>query len=458
MDILKNDIVEGIIEKQGNSGEGVLRIENYPVFLEYGLPGEKVRAKVLRANKTHGFGKIISFETESDERTEPECPYFYDCGGCSLQHQNYEGQLEFKRQRVKDCMERIGGMKDPDIRKTLGMEKPVRYRNKAQVQLGLDKDGRAIAGFYARRSHRIINIDSCLIQNEDSDRVTEIVRNWINEYSIPVFNEEGENQKGSVRSVLIRKGFKTQELMVTLTATDRSVRNTDDLIKSLKEMENLKSVILNINPDKTNTLLGKENITLYGQDRISDYIGDVKFSISPNSFFQVNPIQTEVIYDEVSKLADLKGTETVFDLYCGAGTISLYLAGKAGRVFGVEIVPQAIADARVNAEVNGIGNAEFIEGRSEDKIYELLDNGIKPDLIVVDPPRKGCDESLLKAIADSGTERLIYVSCDPATLARDIKALSASGFKPQIIQPVDNFPQTFHIETIVLMSKFAPNK
>lgn len=453
MEIYKNDIVEGIIEKQGNSGEGVLRIGNYPVFLDYGLPGEKVRAKVLRANKTHGFGKIIEIEEASQKRIEPPCPYYYDCGGCSLQHQSYVGQLEFKKQRVTECMERIAGIKDPVVEDTIGMETPWNYRNKSQMPLGVNKNGEAIVGFYAKRSHRIIDIKECMIQNKESDLVSGIVRDWMNEFKIPVYDPEIESNKPRVRSILTRKGFSTNEVMVVLTATGKEIQNLDTLCERLKTINGIKSIILNINNSKTNTFMGNQNVTLWGEDKIIDTIGDLKFSISPNSFFQVNPVQTEQIYGKVLELAKLTGTETVLDLYCGTGTIALSLAKHAKQVVGVETVPQAIQDAKENAELNNINNATFIEGKSEEVIFELLNKGIKPDLIVVDPPRKGCDESLLKAIADSGTKQMTYVSCDPATLARDMQILNQYGFIEQIIQPIDNFPQTYHVETIVLLSK-----
>ncbi|MFB0918641.1 MAG: 23S rRNA (uracil(1939)-C(5))-methyltransferase RlmD [Clostridiaceae bacterium] len=453
MEIFKNDIVEGIIEKQGNSGEGVLRIGNYPVFLDYGLPGEKVRAKVLRANKTHGFGKIIEIEEASPMRIEPPCPYYYDCGGCSLQHQNYEGQLDFKKQRVTECMERIAGIKEPKVEKTIGMANPWNYRNKSQMPLGVNKNGEATVGFYAKRSHRIIDIKECMIQNKESDLVSGIVRGWMNEFKIPVYDPEKESTKSRARSILTRKGFSTNEVMVVLTATDTEIPNLNTMVDKLKAINGMRSIILNINNSKTNTFMGNQNVTLWGEDKIIDTIGDLKFSISPNSFFQVNPVQTEQIYGKVLELAKLTGNETVLDLYCGTGTIALSLAKHAKQVYGVETVPQAIEDAKANATLNNIENATFIEGKSEEVIFDLLNKGIKPDLIVVDPPRKGCDESLLKAIADSGTNNMIYVSCDPATLARDMQILKNYGFIEQTIHPIDNFPQTYHVETVVLITR-----
>lgn len=453
MEIFKNDIVEGTIEKQGNSGEGVLRIGNYPIFLEYGLPGEKVRAKVLRTNKTHGFGKIMEFITESRLRTVPPCPYYYECGGCSLQHEVYEGQLAFKQQRVTECLERIAGMENPGVSDTMGMAVPWNYRNKSQMPLGISQDGRAAVGFYAKRSHKIIDINDCLIQNRESDLVSGIVRDWMNEFKVPVFHPEKADNQGSVRSILIRKGFVTKEVMAVLTAFDQSVENLPILVGRLKSITGMKSIILNINGDLTNTFLGMDNITLWGEDKITDTIGDLKFTISPHSFFQVNPQGTEAIYGKVRQFANLQGSETVFDLYCGTGTIALSLAGSAKEVFGVETVPSAVADAKANAALNSIHNATFLEGKSEEVIFDLLQKGIQPDLIVVDPPRKGCEEGLLQAIADSGVRQLIYVSCDPATLARDMKILIERGFEPEMVQPIDNFPQTHHVETVVLMSR-----
>lgn len=434
------------IDNLGYEGEGVGRINNFTVFVPGALPGEKAEVKIVKVNKNFAFGKLLRIINQSASRVEPMCSQ-KRCGGCQLMHLNYDAQLEFKRQRVIDSLERIGKLKDITVQKTIGMKEPFRYRNKAQFPVGM-KNGKLVIGFYAPRSHEIIDTPSCQIQDEVSDTVIDLVRRWVNGYGISVYDEA--TGKGLLRHVMVRKAYMTGEVMVALVTNGYGMPNVKPLIDMLKEkVPGLKSVVQNINRESTNVVLGQENKTLYGSDRITDYIGDLKFQISPLSFFQVNPVQTEVLYNKALEYANLTGIETVIDAYCGTGTISLFLARKARKVYGVEVVEPAIIDARKNAVENNIDNVEFIAGESEKVIPELYKNGIKVDVIVVDPPRKGCGEELLYTIASMRPDRVVYVSCDPGTLARDLKYLSENGYSVVEVQPVDMFPVTSHVECVV---------
>lgn len=439
------------ITGMGFQGEGVGKIDDYTLFIEGAIEGEEAKVKVVKAQKNYGFGKLLEVTKPSKFRVEPICPVFKRCGGCQIQHISYEGQLDFKKKRVMDCIERIGKLEGVLIHDTLGMQNPYRYRNKVQLPIG-EKNKEVAIGFYAQRSHDIIDIDTCYIQDEVADKVVHITKEWINKYKISIYNEE--TKKGLLRHIMIRKGFKTGDIMVVLVSKDKNVPNLNYFIEKIKdEIDNVKSIVLNINPKDTNVILGEECIVLYGEDHIKDYIGNFRFNISPLSFFQVNPVQTEVLYNKALEYANLTGEEVVFDAYCGTGTISLFLAQKAKKVYGVEIVPQAIENAKENAKQNNVKNVEFIVGESETVIPKLIEEGIKADVIVVDPPRKGCEKSLLEAIAKSSPKRIVYVSCDPATLARDLAILNELGYKTKEVQPVDMFPQTAHVECVALIEK-----
>jgi 23S rRNA (uracil1939-C5)-methyltransferase len=432
-----------------SEGFGVARIEGFTVFVEGALTVEQAEIRIVKVLKNYAFGKLLKIIKPSPGRIEPPCDVVKRCGGCQLQHMSYEAQLHYKTRQVKDAIERIGGLKDITIHNTIGMDDPWRYRNKAQFPVGMDGD--VMIGFYANRSHEIIDTPQCAIQDVINDNVIRTVREFIKKYNVSVYDEN--TGKGLIRHIVTRKGFKTGEVMVCIVINGDSVPNDKALAEMLlSSIENLKSVVLNINKKKTNVILGDRNIVIFGEEAIYDYIGEFKFRISPLSFFQVNPIQTEVLYNKALEYADLKGDEVVFDAYCGIGTISLFLSKKARKVYGVEIVPQAIENARENAKLNGVGNVEFIAGESETVIPELHMKGIKADVIVVDPPRKGCDEKLLDVIAQMAPERVVYVSCNPATLARDLKYLTERGYQVREVQPVDMFPQTVHVETVVLMT------
>ncbi|HCW73037.1 MAG TPA: 23S rRNA (uracil(1939)-C(5))-methyltransferase RlmD [Clostridiaceae bacterium] len=440
------------IVDQGHTGEGIGKSDHYPVFVDFALPDEMVKVKILKANKNYGFGKIMEIMEVSPERVEPPCPYYYKCGGCHIMHSSYEGQLRFKKKRVKDSLERIGKIRHVEVEDTIGMENPFRYRNKVQIPLGR-QNGKFISGFYARRSHRIVDIESCIVQHIDGDYVLNILRDWAEEFKISTYlNDDVIDRKGILRHLMVRKGFRTGDLMVVLVVTTKDVPHLDVLLDSLKKLDGFQSLLLNINAEDTNLVLGRENVLIYGKSVIEDYIGPFKFKISPHSFFQVNPVQTEVMYEKALEYAGLTGEETVFDCYCGAGTISLFLSQKAKKVYGIEIVPQAIEDAKVNAMENHVENVEFLVGKSEEVIVDLINSGIKADIVVVDPPRKGCDIRLLEAIKEIAPEKVVYVSCDPGSLGRDLGILESFGFRTEKVTPIDNFPNSYHVESIILMT------
>ena len=443
------------IVAEGYEGEGIAKVDGYPIFINGALKGEKVKVKIVKIKKNYAYGKLIEVIDHVEGRVEPACSHYKRCGGCSVQHMNYKKQLDFKWERVKDCVSRLGGVNAELVKYPLGMkENPYRYRNKVQLPIGKVKD-EVVIGFYAPRSHDIVDISKCLIQDEVADKVAEITKRWINKYNIVPATIDGEfNSNGIARHIMIRKGFKTNEVMVVLVSTKIEVPHIEEFKKMiLDEVKNVKSIILNVNPKNTNVILGEECITLYGEDVITDYIGDFKFNISPLSFFQVNPVQTEVLYNKALEYANLSGEEVVFDAYCGTGTITLFLSQKAKKVYGVEIIEPAIINAVENAKVNSVDNAEFFVGKSEEVIPKLIDDGIKADVIVVDPPRKGCDIKLLNSITESKPERIVYVSCDPSTLGRDLKILESNGYNTVEVQPVDMFPHTSHVETVCLLSK-----
>ncbi len=443
------------IISQGYEGEGIAKIDNkYPIFIEGALKGEKVKVRIVKVNKNFAYGKLMEVLEASEERVNPPCAIYKRCGGCKLQHASYKAQLDFKWDRVKDCVSKIGKLDPSIVKYPLGMEEPWRYRNKVQLPIGLI-NGEVKIGFFAPRSHDIIDMESCLIQDEIGDKVVKLTREWIEKFNIRPYNVDGEyDEKGIVRHIMIRRGFTTNEVMVVLVTNGEKLPHKEEFVDLMvKNIPGIKSVIQNINSKKTNVILGLESKTLWGEDTISDYIGDFRFNISPLSFFQVNPTQTEVLYGKALEYANLTGNEEVFDAYCGTGTITLFLSQKAKKVYGVEIIPQAIDNAWINAKENKVENVEFFVGESEVVIPDLINKGVKADVVVVDPPRKGCDKKLLDAITNIDAKKIVYVSCDPSTLGRDLKVLEENGYKTLEVQPVDMFPNTAHIENVALLIK-----
>ena len=439
------------IDNMGYEGEGVGKIDNFTVFVAGAIVGEKVKIKIVKVSKSFAFGKLLEIIDRSKNRIEPVCSIYKNCGGCNLQHLDYNAQLDFKTNRVIQVINRIGKLEEVIIHPTIGMERPYNYRNKVQLPTS-NKNGVVCIGFYAARSHDIINMETCHIQDAVADVVVKLTRQWIKEYNIQTYNEE--NNQSILRHIMIRKGIKTGEVMVVLITNGKTLPYKEEFISLLnKKIQGLVSVIQNINSEKTNVILGAHCVTLWGKDTITDYIGEFKFEVSALSFFQVNSIQTEVLYSKALEYANLSGGEVVLDVYCGTGTISLFLSQKAKKVYGVEIVPEAIENAKINAKENNINNTEFIVGDAEKVIPELISKGVCADVVVVDPPRKGCDKSLLEAISSMEPKTIVYVSCDPGTLARDLGILDALGYKTLEIQPVDMFPQTAHVECVARLEK-----
>ena len=465
MNIQKNQIFTVKITDMGIDGEGIGHLEDsdalsgngYTLFVKDAVLGDTVRAKVVKPKKGYAFARLEEVLEPSPDRVEPVCAYARQCGGCQLQAVSYEKQLAFKDRKVKNNLIRIGGFA-PDfveeiMEEPVGMEHPFHYRNKAQFPVGMDKNGRLIAGFYAGRTHTIIENRDCALGVAENKIVLDIVLDFCTEKKIPAYDET--TGKGLLRHVLIRKGFSTGQIMVCLILNGSSFAAEQELADRLFEkVSGMTSFSVNSNTERTNVIMGRKTRTIRGKDRIEDTIGGLVFTISPQSFYQVNPVQTENIYSQALSYAGLTGNETVWDLYCGIGTISLFLARQAKQVYGVEIVPQAIDDARQNAVRNGIDNAKFYVGKAEEVLPHLYETeGIFADVIVVDPPRKGCDEECLNTILKMRPKRLVYVSCDSATLARDLKYLCSQGYELKCGRAFDNFPMGGHVETVVLLSK-----
>lgn len=450
--VKKNDEIELVFEDITHEGAGVGKINGYPLFVPYALPGEKALVKVVHVKKNFGFGKVLNRIQVSEERVDPPCNVYEKCGGCQLQHMSYEMQLDMKRKQVENTLRKIGHIEGIPIHDTIGMEEPWRYRNKVQIPVG-SKNGELITGFYRQRSHDIIeDMDRCIITDETNDRLVEAVRAIADRLGISAYNEE--THRGVIRHIMVRTGQVTKQSMVVIVTRKEKVPELDAVVKEItKAFPEVKSIVQNINPERTNVILGRKTKLLWGEEYIYDKIGDIQFAISAKSFYQVNPIQTKKLYDKALEYASLTGEETVIDAYCGIGTISLFLAQKAKKVYGVEVVPEAIADAKANAKLNQIDNAEFFVGQAEKVMPWWKAQGLHPDVIVVDPPRKGCDEAFLQAMIEMKPKRIVYVSCNPSTLARDLRILEDGGFKTVEVQPVDMFPQTTHVECVALLQR-----
>lgn len=450
--VKKNDQLVIKIEDIGTNGEGIGKHEGYTLFVKNTTIGDKVLVKVIKAGKTYGYARLIEILEPSSFRVIPRCPIAGKCGGCQIMHMDYAKQLEYKEDKVRNCLTRIGGFTDIPMEPICGMDQPYYYRNKSQFPVGRNKEGKVTIGFYAGRTHSIIDTEHCYIGAEVKVDIIKFLRSFIEKYKIEPYNED--KHTGLLRHILIRVGYSTGEIMVCLVMNGKDIPHKKELVEGLTKIPGMKSICLNVNTSKTNVILGEKIIKVWGETYITDTIGSIKYRISPLSFFQVNPIQTEKLYNIAMDYADLHGDEVVWDLYCGIGTISLFLAQKAKQVYGVEIIPQAINDAKTNAMINGIKNVEFFVGAAEDILpRKHKDENISADVIVVDPPRKGCDEKLLDTIISIAPKKVVYVSCDPATLARDLKYLCAGGYELRRVKPVDQFGHSVHVETICLMSR-----
>lgn len=451
----KNDEIELVIEDLSTDGEGIGKADGFTFFVKDTVPGDHITATVMKLKKTYGYAKLQEIKKASADRVEAQCPVAKQCGGCTLQEMSYPAQLRFKETLVRNALLRIAGFSEDQIdlimQPIIGMEdsSPFRYRNKALFPVGYtvgqDDQTHLTAGFYAARTHSLIPVDDCLLGIEENKEILERILVWMEaEENEPYDEESGE---GCIRHIMIRKGFQTGEILVCLVI-NRPIQGGEALIDTLSKVPGLVGISLNFNQKKTNVIFGDRTFSFWGKPSVMDTIGDIKFEISAQSFFQVNPVQTERLYQKVLEYAALTGKEIVWDLFCGIGTISLFLAKQAKKVYGVEVVPQAVEDAKKNARINGIKNAVFYAGKAEEKYLSE-----KPDVIVIDPPRKGCELKLLYTICETAPKRIVYVSCDPATLARDLAFLCENGYRPEEVTPVDMFPMTRHVETVVLLGK-----
>ena len=456
MEYRKNDIVTLEIVDCGTDGEGIGKADGFTVFVKDAVIGDTVTAKIMKAKKNYGYGRLMEILKPSPYRVDPICPSARQCGGCQLQAVSYEEQKAFKEKKLRGHLERIGGFKELPMEPLIGMDEPYHYRNKAQFPVGRNKEGRIVTGFYAGRTHAIIENRDCALGIPQNKEVLDRVIAHMEKYNIAPYDEM--TGKGLVRHIFVRYGFFTGELMVCLIINGQDLPHQKEMVEKLGEIPGMTSISLNINKKRNNVILGDKVKTIWGKEYITDKIGDISYEISPLSFFQVNPHQTWKLYSKALEYADLHGEETVWDLYCGIGTISLFLAQKAKFVRGVEIVSAAIEDARRNARLNEIDNVEFFVGKAEEVLpREYEKNGVYADVIVVDPPRKGCDEMLLKTILKMQPKRVVYVSCDSATLARDLRFLCDNGYELKKVCGVDQFPQTVHVETVVLLSHKKPD-
>ena len=446
----KNDVYEIKITGMTDDGSGVGRAENMAVFVPYTIVGETVRVIIIKVNKSYAIGKLTEVVVPSEMRTKAECPYFYKCGGCGLQHMDYRAELEYKQKKVEDCMTRLGGFDASGIMTPIvPSEKIYRYRNKVQMPIGTDG-----IGFYRRNSHDVIPMTDCLLQSENAREISAAVKEWKDRFDVAAYDEK--SGKGELRHIYTREAD-GGELIVIVTANDKLPHAVElvEMLKTVGERNNFEiaGIIQNINSKRTNVVLGDKNIVLFGCDKTWDILGGTKFEISPNSFYQVNKSQTVRLYNIAAKAAGLRGGETVWDLYCGIGTIGLFCAKSAKAIVGIECVPQAVENAKRNAEINGAANAKYYCGTAEKTAERTVRENDRPNVVFLDPPRKGCDESLLDTVAEVAPNKIVYISCKPSTLARDIKYLFAKGYTPEKITPVDMFPRTPHVECVVLMSR-----
>lgn len=429
----------------GQGGVGIGKYEGFTVFVEGGLIQDKVKVRINKSKKNYAVGDIVEIIEKSPFRVDRICSDdLKDCGGCQIQELDYNKQLELKTNEVKQVISRIGKLENVEIHETIGMQSPCRYRNKAQFPIQ-NINGSTAIGFYKKKSHDVIPTDMCVIQHDINDKIIKIIKTYIQAYNVSIYNET--THTGVLRHLVTKVGFTTNEVMVVLVANGTNLPHLNELASVLKEnILGFKTLVLNVNKAKTNVILGKENKVIYGNGKINDYIGDLVFEISPLSFFQVNPVQTEVLYNKALEYAELRENDTVFDIYCGIGSISLFLAQKATKVYGIEIVEDAIKDAKINAKLNNLNNVEFYVGKAEEVVPKMYSEGKTANVVVVDPPRKGCDEKVLDTIVSMKPDRVVYVSCNPSTLARDLAYLDERGYKCVEIQPVDMFPHTMHVE------------
>ena len=441
-----NDIMEGEIVDINHRGQGVARIDGFVVFVDDLIMGDEAKIRIVEKKKNYGVGKLVELTRESEYRTEPQCKYFWECGGCQIMHIDYDKQLEYKKNRVESEIRKAMGKNDIKINETLGMENPYRYRNKGSFPVARHKGNIAI-GAYKLGTHDIVDLDKCIIQHDGADRIVNTFRTLMEVLKLEPYDEM--THKGLVKHLMIRSNRKNEIMLIVVTSKNKLPNKSEIIGKLLEEVPEIKSIVLNVNERQTNVILGNKNKVIYGKPALKDWIYDLEFSISPHSFFQVNPFQTEVLYSKALEYAELEADKVVYDIYCGIGTISLAAAKKSKHVYGIEIVQAAIDDAKKNAVKNKIENADFYCGKAEDVFPKLHSQGIDADIVIVDPPRKGCEKSVLETIITMKPEKVVYVSCNPATLARDLKILGDGGYEILEVTPVDMFPHGTHVESVV---------
>ena len=442
--VKKNEVYIVDIIDNGCEGEGIAKINNYTIFIPGAIKDEKIKILIVKTTSSHAFGKILEIMESSDKRKESDCNTYNRCGGCNLRHINYEDTLIIKKNTVQNLVNKTLS-KDITVDNTIGMENPLHYRNKAQYPIGYNKNGEIVTGVYANRTHEIVPMNNCKIQNKISEDIAKWIINFMKENKITAYNEN--SNEGTIRHVVVRVGIHSNEIMCILVTNERNIVNEENLVKGLTDnFKNIKTIVKNINSENTNVILGKENIILYGNGYIEDKLGEYTFKISPLSFYQINPIQTEKLYNLATDLANLNKNDIVLDLYCGIGTIGIFASKKVKHVYGIEIIPQAIEDAKENAEINSVNNITFYCGDVEEVLDKIVNKEqVKPTVIFVDPPRKGLDRNTIRNILRYAPERIVYISCNPATLVRDLKMFEEK-YEIQKIKPVDMFPFTSHVE------------
>ena len=451
----KDDMLEITIEDISSDGSGVGKADGFALFVKDTIPGDQVKVKIMKMKKRYGYARLMEILVPSPDRIQAPCPVARQCGGCQIQQMSYERQLSFKENKVCNNLRRLGGLdlSAMEVEPICGMEEPFHYRNKAQFPIGRDKNGKIIAGFYAGRTHSIIANTDCLLGAEENEAILNEVISWMEVCKVEPYDEK--TGKGLVRHVLIRKGFTTKELMVCLVINGRKIPQVEKLVDRLQKIEGMTAIMANVNTEQTNVILGKEIQPIWGHDYIEDYIGNVKYRISPLSFYQVNPVQTEKLYGKALEYAELTGKETVVDAYCGIGTIGIIASKKAGNVIGVELNQDAVRDAINNAKMNQISNIRFFCNDAGRFLVNMAEAGEKADVVIMDPPRSGSTEEFMDSIAKMGAKKVVYVSCNPETLARDLAYMKKLGYKAKEAVGFDMFPATEHVETVVLMSRVS---
>lgn len=448
----KNETYTGQVIDFTHEGHGVVKFDRFPIFVPNAIKDETIEFKVIKVKKQFAIGKLLTIKEKSQDRIEAPCEYYKECGGCQLQHLSYTAQLEMKKEQVVNLFQRKSHFEDTVINNTIGMENPWHYRNKSQIPVQKNRQGEIELGFYRQRSHTLVDINHCMIQDKKHDQIMNKLRTMLEQLNMNIYNEQ--KHKGELRHIILRSGYYTEDTMIIFVTNTKQLSHKNKIIDYItNEFENVVSIKHNINQEKSNVIMGKTSYTIYGKDTIEDQLAEYQFKISDTSFYQINPQQTEKLYNKALEYAQLDGEQTVIDAYCGIGTIGTYMSQKAKHVYGVEIVEEAIKNAEENAKINHVENATWEAGKAEDIILKWKKEGIKPEVVMVDPPRKGCDQTFIETLIELSPKRIVYISCNPATQVRDVEILKEAGYNLKEIIPVDMFPHTTHVETVALIEK-----